>query len=192
MSAETTVHAPSNRLAMNRLGLWLFLISDAFTFGGMLIARFYLWGNTRPELNQQLGFLVTMILLASSFFANRSETAMEFGDLKSFRKFALLTLGLGALFVVGVIFVEWPLAGSHIPMEKNVYGAIFFLMTGMHAFHVLTGLLLLWLTIRKANKGIYSAEKHWGVEAAVVYWHFVDVVWIFYYPALYLIGNLVK
>ena len=192
MSAEIAAHSTSNRLAMNRLGLWLFLISDAFTFGGMLVARFYLWGNTRPELNQQLGFLVTLILLASSFFANRSETAMESGDLKEYRKNALLTLGLGALFVIGVLFVEWPLAGAHIPVDKNAYGAIFFLMTGMHAFHVLTGLLFLWLVIRKAGKGLYSAQKHWGVEASVVYWHFVDVVWIFYYPALYLIGNLVK
>ena len=192
MSADTTVHANSNRLGMNRLGLWLFLISDAFTFGGMLVARFYLWGNTRPELNQELGFFVTMILLVSSFFANRSETAMEFGDLKTFRKNALLTLVLGAVFVIGVVFVEWPLAGAHIPVEKDVYGAIFFLMTGMHAFHVITGLIFLWLIIRKADKGFYTAEKHWGVEAAVVYWHFVDVVWIFYYPALYLIGNLVK
>ncbi len=192
MSAETIAHSSSRRQAMNRLGLWLFLVSDAFTFGGILVSRFYLWGNTRPELNQQLGFLVTLILLASSFFANRSEVAMQFGDVKNFRRFAWATFGLGALFVLGVLFVEWPLAGSHIPAGKDVYGAIFFLMTGMHAFHVLSGLLFLGLVIRKAGMGLYSAEKHWGVEAAVVYWHFVDVVWIFYYPALYLIGNLIK
>ncbi len=192
MSAESATHAPSRRTAMNRMGLWLFLLSDAFTFGGMLIGRFYLWGNTRPELNQQLGFLVTLILLASSFFANRSEIAMGFGDLKSFRRYLLITFILGALFVVGVVFVEWPLAGNHIPVDKNAYGAIFFLMTGMHAFHVLTGLLVLGIILNKASKGLYTADKHWGVEAAVVYWHFVDVVWIFYYPALYLIGNLVK
>jgi cytochrome c oxidase subunit 3 len=64
------------------------------------------------------------------------------------------------------------------------------MMTGMHAFHVLTGVLLLFLVWNKGRKGLYSEENHWGVEAATIYWHFVDVVWIFFYPALYLIGKI--
>ena len=71
-------------------------------------------------------------------------------------------------------------------------GAVFYMMTGMHAFHVLTGLIFLLVVWNNARKGIYSEEKHWGVEAAAVYWHFVDLVWIFFYPALYLIGKLVN
>jgi len=63
-------------------------------------------------------------------------------------------------------------------------------MTGMHAFHVLTGVLFLIIILRNGVRGIYTAEKHWAVEAAAVYWHFVDVVWIFFYPALYLIGKV--
>jgi cytochrome c oxidase subunit 3 len=70
-------------------------------------------------------------------------------------------------------------------------GAVFYMMTGMHAFHVFTGLILLLVVWNKGRIGQYSAEKHWGVEAAAVYWHFVDVVWIFFYPALYLIGRLI-
>jgi cytochrome c oxidase subunit 3 len=62
-------------------------------------------------------------------------------------------------------------------------------MTGFHAFHVLTGVLLLFIVYRNARKGLYNAERHWPVEAAAVYWHFVDVVWMFFYPALYLIGS---
>ena len=64
------------------------------------------------------------------------------------------------------------------------------MMTGMHALHVVTGLIFLGVVLRKGSKGMYSKEKHWGVEAAAVYWHFVDVVWIFFYPALYLVGKL--
>ena len=64
------------------------------------------------------------------------------------------------------------------------------MMTGMHAFHVITGLLFLGIVWRNGQRGLYTAEKHWAVEAAAVYWHFVDVVWIFFYPALYLIGTL--
>jgi cytochrome c oxidase subunit III len=70
-------------------------------------------------------------------------------------------------------------------------GGVFYMMTGMHAFHVLTGLIFLAVVWNNARKGLYTAEKHWGVEAAAVYWHFVDLVWIFFYPALYLIGTAV-
>jgi cytochrome c oxidase subunit 3 len=59
----------------------------------------------------------------------------------------------------------------------------------MHAFHVLTGLIFLGFVYRNSKKELYSREKHWQVEAAAIYWHFIDVVWIFYYPALYLIGT---
>jgi cytochrome c oxidase subunit 3 len=189
---EASAHSAGHRLAMNRLGLWLFLISDGFVFGGLLVSRFLLWGNTRPELDQNLGFIVTAILLASSFFMNRGETAMAHGDRKSYILFTTITLLLGAAFLVGVVFVEWPTAAAHgITPDKDVYGAIFYMLTGMHAFHVLTGLIFLGLVLRNARRGLYSAEKHWGVEAAAVYWHFVDLAWIFFYPALYLIGNVV-
>ena len=70
--------------------------------------------------------------------------------------------------------------------------AVFYMMTGMHAFHVLTGVIFLGVVLNNARKGLYTAENHWAVEAATVYWHFVDVVWIFFYPALYLIGRLVQ
>ena len=172
--------------ATNRLGLWLFILSDAFVFGGLLVSRFYLLGSTRPELLQPLGFAVTGILLLSSFFMNRAETAIAHGDRKAFSTGILITIALGTLFLIGVVGVEWQIA----PFDAgdDAVSSIFFAMTGFHAFHVLTGVIFLVIVYLNGRKGLYSAERHFPVEAAAVYWHFVDVVWVFFYPALYLMG----
>jgi cytochrome c oxidase subunit 3 len=175
----------------NRLGLWLFLLSDGFVFAGLAVARFNLLGLTRPHLNQTLGLLVTAVLLISSFFMNRAETSMEHGDRRGFLIGISLTLILGIGFLLGVVGVEWPTAIEEgVTPSASAAGAIFFMMTGMHAFHVFTGVILLLVVLRNGARGLYTGEKHWAVEAAAVYWHFVDVVWIFFYPALYLIGSL--
>ncbi len=177
------------KLINNRLGLWLFIISDAFVFGGLFIARFNLLGDSRPELNQTLGLVVTSILLLSSFFMNRAEIAIGAGDVKTFLRNTLVTMILGTIFLLGVVAVEWQIAP--FGPADGVHGAIFYTMTGFHAFHVFTGIIFLWVVWRNGKKGLYTAERHWAVEACAVYWHFVDVVWVFFYPALYLIGSLV-
>jgi len=176
----------------NRLGLWLFLLSDSFVFGGLLVSRFNLLGMERPHLNQGLGLAVTCVLLLSSYFMNRAETSMAHGDTKGFLNGTLITIVLGLGFLAGVVGVEWQLAKAEgIIASKDVAGGIFYMMTGMHAFHVLTGVIFLILVWRNGRKGYFTQEQHWGVEAAAVYWHFIDLVWIFFYPALYLIGRLI-
>jgi cytochrome c oxidase subunit 3 len=172
----------------NRLGLWLFLVSDAFVFAALLISRFYLFGGVRPDLSQGLGLAVTSILLLSSFFMNRAESAISTGDQKMFLRGTLATIVLGVLFLVGVIGVEWPTAP--FSASDNAMASMFYTMTGFHAFHVLSGVVLLVIIYLKGRRGYYSADRHWGVEATAVYWHFVDVVWVFFYPALYLAGIL--
>lgn len=174
------------KTATNRLGLWLFIISDAFVFGGLLAARFYLFGGVRPELSQLLGLIVTAVLLISSFFMNRAETSMAYGDQKGFLRDILITIILGVLFLIGVVGVEWQIAP--FSPNDNAMASVFYTMTGFHAFHVLTGVIFLIVVYRNGRKGIYTQEKHWPVEAAAVYWHFIDVVWVFFYPALYLMG----
>ncbi len=188
----------------NRLGLWLFLLSDSFVFGGLLVMRFNLLGMTRPHLSQSLGFVVTAVLLISSFFMNRAEVAIGHGDRKQFKTNIIVTLVLGAIFLLGVVLIEWHFlpalaepvlrlfgdtAKEPISASKDLPGAVFFAMTGFHAFHVFTGLIFLLVVLNNGSKGLYD-EKHYPVEAVAVYWHFVDVVWIFFYPALYLIGAL--
>lgn len=190
--SEGDEHSYNYKTDTNRLGLWLFLLSDAFVFAGLLTVRINLLGLTRPHLNQMLGLAVTVVLLVSSFFMNRGETAMAHGDKKGFMNNVLITFVLGLGFLLGVVMVEWRLAAAEgLTASKDTTGAVFYMMTGMHAFHVFTGLIFLFIVWNNARKGVYSAEKHWGVEAAAVYWHFVDLVWIFFYPALYLIGKLI-
>ena len=189
---EGDKHSYAYKTGSNRLGLWLFLLSDTFVFGGLAVARFNLLGLTRPHLDQMLGLIVTAVLLISSFFMNRAETSMAHGDRKGFLIGTSLTLILGIGFLLGVVAVEWPQAiHEGVTPSSGAAGAIFFMMTGMHAFHVLTGVIFLAIVLRNGARGLYSAEKHWAVEAAAVYWHFVDVVWIFFYPALYLIGSVI-
>lgn len=172
----------------NRLGLWLFLFSEIFLFGALLASRFYLWGGERPELNQALGLITTSVLLLSSFFMARAETAMSHDDRPVFLRSLLVTAFLGTLFLAGVVGLEW---GGELQPTDGKWGAIFYGMTGIHALHVLSGVILILIVWNLGRKGHYSAERHWAVEATAVYWHFVDVVWVFFFPALYLIGTAV-
>jgi cytochrome c oxidase subunit 3 len=191
-SESDEVESYEYKSATNRLGLWLFLVSDTFVFAGLMAMRINLLGLTRPELNQYLGLGVTAVLLISSFFMNRGETLLHNGDRQGFLRNTALTFVLGLGFLLGVVLVEWPSASREgLTPSSGVAGAAFYMMTGMHAFHVFTGLILLVIVWLNGRRGLYDT-KNYPVEAAAVYWHFVDVVWIFFYPALYLIGTAVK
>ena len=188
MSTEVVSMEDYNQKTItNRIGLWLFIFSDAFVFMGLFVSRFYLLGTEiRPEVNQLVGLIVTGILILSSFFMNRAETAIEFGDQKAFLRNTLITIILGTVFLIGVVGIEWQIAP--FGPSENVIWSLFYIMTGFHALHVLSGLVILVVIFLNGRKGLYTEERNYPVEAAAVYWHFVDVVWIFFYPALYLIG----
>jgi cytochrome c oxidase subunit III len=184
----------------NRMGMWLFFASESFLFLGLLAARFYLWRDeqgqlVRPELDQEIGLLVTVVLLVSSYFMNRAEVAIAHNDRRNFSISLLITAFLGTVFLVGVLIFEWGLFPfiykGHLKPWDGVFGAVVFGMTGMHALHVLSGIFLILNIWWLGRKGHFSAEKHWGVEACAIYWHYVDLVWIFFYPALYLVGRAV-
>lgn len=192
--AAATTHGPVHgdplahaweRVRINRLGLWLFLFSDSALFAIFAAARFYLSGTARdPHLNQVLGLAITSILLLSSASAYRAETAFVHGNTAHGRRMLLATIALGLVFVGGVGF-EWATAEFAV---SNLYGTAFFSMTGMHAFHVVTGILFLIVIWARSGDGHYSGgPKVWPVTGTIMYWHFVDVVWVFFYPTLYLI-----
>ncbi len=186
-----STHAASghrySRLSINRFGMWFFILTEAMVFIALLAARFALQGTHRPEeLNQTIGLIITSLLLLSSLTAYRAEASIAGGDQRGFLRHTLATIVLGVVFLVGVA-IEWSEALVHFPPQSG-FGTVFFSMTGMHAFHVLTGILALALLYPNGRRGAYSAADHWGVEAVIKYWHFVDVVWVFFYPALYLVS----
>ncbi len=211
MSAATASHAhhvedshhalsPAAQLRANRLGLWMFCVSEVFLFVALLAARFYLWrdangASIRPELDQLLGLGTTTVLLVSSYFMVRAETAIAYNDRPKFLNSLLITFVLGAAFLIGVVGFEWGVFGielgghSALKLTDGAFGAVFYAMTGMHALHVLSGLIFILIVWANGRRGDFSAESHWGVEACAIYWHYVDVVWVFFYPALYLIGR---
>ena len=189
MSAATVAndHEMVSRLRIHRLGLWLFIISETFLFSALLSSRFFILGLYRPpELNQLLGLLITTVLLLSSLAAYRAEMSAAFGNQAAFLRNILATLALGGLFLVGV-GIEWGEAFLHFP-PKTAFGSLFFTMTGIHAFHVLSGLVVLLLVYLRGRRREYGPGDYWPVEGAAKYWHFVDVAWVFIYPTIYLVG----
>lgn len=185
------------QIRMNRLGIWIFCLSETFLFLALFATRFYLWrdpeiGLIRPELEQTPALIFTVVLLISSFFMNRAEVAIANNNMGQFNFGMAMTALFGFIFLLGVVFVEWGLAGTvHIYPSDGAFGAVFYAMTGMHAIHVIIGLILVLITWNNGRKGVYTAEDHWGVEATAIFWHYVDLVWVFFYPALYLIGQAV-
>ncbi|MFO7537270.1 MAG: cytochrome c oxidase subunit 3 [Chloroflexota bacterium] len=184
----------------NRLGLWIFCFSEVFLFLALLVARFYLLPGERPDLSQAVGLAATSVLLVSSFYMNRAEVAVSKGDHKRFLNSLMTTAVLGTLFFISVVFMEWNIFGldveifgielfGHVGLADGAVAAVFFAMTGMHALHVLSGIILILIVWNNGRKGLYTPERHWAVEACAIYWHYVDLVWVFFYPALYLIGT---
>ncbi|MDJ0754767.1 MAG: cytochrome c oxidase subunit 3 [Ardenticatenaceae bacterium] len=188
----------SEQVKMNRLGLWVFCLSESFLFFALLGTRFYLWRNPvdgiiRPDLAQIPAFIFTGVLLASSYFMNRAEVAISKDDRTTFNYSMLLTAALGLVFLFGVVLVEWGLAtGPELLLGDGAFGAVFYAMTGMHALHVIMGIALILIVWNNGRKGLYTAEDHWAVEACAIFWHYVDLVWVFFYPALYLIGTAIE
>lgn len=184
MAVVAQVHEEAQRPAMNQVGLWLFFLSESFLFAALATARFFISGTDRPEeLNQALGLGITAVLLVSSLTAFRAEAAIAEGDRAGFQRFLLATILLGLVFVGGVV-VEWSTAEFDI---SEPYGTAFFSMTGLHATHVISGIVMLAMVYWLSTRGHFSSEQHWGAEATIKYWHFVDVVWVFFYPILYLV-----
>jgi cytochrome c oxidase subunit 3 len=187
VATQNAVGAHPNRLALHRLGLWLFILSECFLFGAILTSGYYLQGIDRPpEVNQPLGLAITIVLLLSSLSAYRAEASARHGDQRGFSRNMLYTIVLGLVFLAGV-GLEWHEAFHDFPPREG-FGTVFFTTTGVHAFHVLTGLVALTIVYGLGRNGRFTTGNFWGVEGTVKYWHFVDVAWVFIYPTLYLVN----
>lgn len=182
-----TAHAHAGTYRdLHRYGLWLFILSEAFLFAILLVVRFVVAGFDKPDaLNLPLGLVLTVILVSSSFTLRRGEKAAEGGDGAGLRLGLLLTIGLGVLFLVVVGF-EWSAGFSEFP-PSTIYGSAFYLITGAHALHLFSGLLVLASLYIQSSRGAIDEANLWKVEAGSLYWHFVDVIWLSVFATLYLL-----
>jgi cytochrome c oxidase subunit 3 len=127
----------------------------------------------------------TAFLLASSVTMQFAVNAIKRGDAKGLRNWLIPTVLLGVWFISGQLY-EYTKLGF-LP-DNGIFAAVFFTLTGFHGAHVTGGILMNALVLFRATKGHFTARRHLAVEAASIYWHFVDVVWIGLFTIIYIIG----
>jgi len=190
----------------SNLGMWAFLLTEVMFFGGLFVGytvyrTAYLAGFIvgSQHLNVLLGTLNTAVLLSSSLTMALAVHAAQVGQTRLLSRFVLLTMLLGLVFL-GIKGYEYSLeyheslvpalkfvyTGSYAPQVK-LFMVFYFVMTSLHALHMLIGLSLLTVLVVLSWRGRFSAAYHTPVEVIGLYWHFVDIVWIFLYPLLYLV-----
>jgi cytochrome c oxidase subunit 3 len=193
------------------LGMWIFLITEVMFFGGMFLA-YTIYRSLYPEvfaaasrsLNVYIGAANTVVLLCSSFTMVLAVRAAQLGQRKGIILFLILTLLLGGIFL-GVKAFEWEekFAEHHVPGrafhlegvpeasqgQAQLFFSLYFAMTGLHALHMVVGVGILSVLIWQARRGRFSDVYMTPVDVSGLYWHFVDIVWIFLFPLLYLIDR---
>jgi cytochrome c oxidase subunit 3 len=184
-----------------KLGMWLFLGTEillfAVLFSGFFLYRWmYLddYHSGSHHLNWKLGALNTLVLLFSSFTAARAVSAAQNGDNKGVVKLFSITIACGFIFLVVKYFEYsgkyhaglWP--GKENYHEYMNFLGFYFCMTGLHGLHVILGMGLLYWGLRKAQKNRFSGAYYTPIEVGALYWHLVDLVWIYLFPLLYLVG----
>lgn len=173
-------------------GLIVFLVAEGMIFLGMFGA-YAAFRSTlpswppegTPELELLLPGINTIILISSSFVIHNADTAIKKNDIAGMRLWLGITAAMGAIFLAGQLY-EY----SHLEfgLTTNLFASAFYVLTGFHGLHVTLGVLAILAVLwRSRVSGHYNKENHFGVEAAEIYWHFVDVVWIILFGLLYLL-----
>ncbi|WP_310601142.1 cytochrome c oxidase subunit 3 family protein [Desulfobulbus sp.] len=188
----------------SRIGMWLFLYTEIILFGGLFVlyAAYYheyprAFAEYGRELNRVIGAANTVLLLISSFTVAASLTALRQRAQRLCMGLLAVSLGCGALFLVNKYF-EWghkfevglypnspTMAGA--PAGKNIFFGLYYVITGLHGLHVLIGMSLLALSLVLIHRQRITADRVTVLENSGLYWHLVDLIWIFVFPLFYLI-----
>ncbi|NER36814.1 MAG: heme-copper oxidase subunit III [Oscillatoria sp. SIO1A7] len=173
-------------------GVIVFLIAESMIFLGLFAA----YGTFRlvapewppegtPEMELLLPGVNTIILITSSFVMNRGNKAIKENNVAGLRIWFGITAAMGAIFLCGQLFEYFH---TGFGLADNIFTSTFYVLTGFHGLHVGFGLLLILAVLARSLKADrYSSEHHFGPEAAELYWHFVDVIWIILFGILYLL-----
>jgi cytochrome c oxidase subunit III len=184
---EEQQYLHAQELKNKRFALQLWRLVNGMIFVFFAFANYLMRsaeGSWPPQgvsrLDATLPAIFSAILLLSALPATRVQAAIGRNDRTAMLRNILATLALGVVFLIGLALI-W----RQVPYS-GAYSTIFFTMTGFHAVHVGVGMILFAYVFLKAQKGAYSPENHWSVEATVVFWHFVELMWIFYFVVLYI------
>jgi cytochrome c oxidase subunit III len=194
---ETVMEASPYGIDKKKLGMWIFIVSDACTFGAFLFAYGYVrigtpvWGTPFGVSSIVNGVVMTAVLLSSSLTMLAAVRASQAGAKASARKWLGATMLLGTIFAAlhlrewfKLIDEGWRLFYNPTGGAQQ-FGATFFSITGLHLTHVVSGVIALAFVARGYNQERYD-QSH--VETAGLYWHFVDLVWMFVFPLMYLMN----
>ncbi len=183
----------SSRLDATVLGMLLFIASEAMLFGSFFAAYFFVrvvnpsapdvWPPEPFEFPVFVASVNTAILVTSSFTVHWATQAIKRNDRNGLKAGLTLTILLGLAFLLTQA-VEYAHVGFN--MSDGAFASVFFGLTGLHGAHVFVGLTLLTISAVRAFRGHFTAEHHHGVELPAIYWHFVDVMWIVVWAAVYL------
>ena len=199
---------PEQQRAAASLGMWLFLATEIMFFGGMFCAylvyrRWYFaeFAASSRTLDIWLGTINTIVLICSSLTVALGVRAAQMGKRKLLVVLLILTLIFGLAFL-GIKGKEWSdkFHEHHIPgpgfqFEKEhirhaqIFFSLYFLMTGLHALHMIIGVFMFVILTWYAWKGRFNQRYYTPVENCGLYWHFVDIIWIYLFPLLYLIDR---
>ena len=192
----SAVVSPSVRLPAiptNKLAMWLFLASEIMFFTGLIGAYIILrfgataWPRPGEFLVIPLGAVNTFILIGSSMTMVMAFKAADHGEARALQRYLLCTVLLGCAFL-GIKAYEYStkFAHGHFP-NTGLFWSCYFTLTGFHGLHVLGGVITNCVLLLRALRGKLPPEKSYTVELAGLYWHFVDIVWIFLFPVVYLL-----
>lgn len=190
-----------------KLGMWIFLVTEVLLFSGLFVfyAIYRAWNpemfiNAHYFLDVTLGSLNTVVLISSSVTVALAIRSMQLNNKKQTIILLIFTLALAATFLV-VKYFEYShkfhlgqLPGKYYTFtgiegtNPHVFFSVYFMLTGLHGIHVIAGMIAIGWVLYRTYKGHFSAEYFTPIENAGLYWHLVDLIWIYLFPLLYLIG----
>ena len=194
----TVEERPETGLNNSKLGIWVFLASEVMLFGGLFSAYVFLrkaapvgefayWGS---KLSIPMATVNTLVLISSSVTVIMSWASLKMKDFEKYKMYMGLTLLCALIFLV-IKYFEYTGKFHHgIYPSSSTFMAIYFTLTGLHGLHIIGGMIVMgYFWLPAGNKMWHSEPDHFTnrIEVAGLYWHFVDLVWIFLFPVLYLL-----
>lgn len=204
---------PAQQFDAAKIGMWAFLAQELLFFSGLFVAYgiFRTWypevfSQASHQLDRTMGTINTLVLLVSSLTAALAVRSAQVGQRKQTSTYLIITIVCAFIFLIvkyfeykhkidagllpGKFFHPHPdhlVPGTHLPPEGHVFFSVYFMMTGVHALHIIVGIgVMIWI-LRRNMRGEFSKDFFTPVDIVALYWHLVDLVWIYLFPLLYLI-----